>query len=87
MATEFIYDTRLWAVRRLDDGWYQGETRLFPGVTVRTRDFEEARRWIETQVDRFLAESGYVRAKVPDEDLDVPRRCHGGIAMNVKLAP
>lgn len=65
MATEFIYDTPLWRVKRLGDGWYQGETQLWPGVTERTRDFEEARRWIETQVDRFLADLGYTKVTVP----------------------
>lgn len=54
MATEFIYDTPLWKVRRLGDGWYQGETPLWETPTSRTKDFQEARRWIETQVERYL---------------------------------
>lgn len=54
MATEFIYDTPLWKVRRLGDGWYQGETPLWESPTERTRDFEEARRLIEDQVERYL---------------------------------
>lgn len=63
-ATTYIYDTPLWKVRRLGDGWYQGETPLWTGVTERTRDFQEARRWIETQVERFLASLGYMRGVV-----------------------
>lgn len=62
MATEFIYETRLWKVRRLGDGWYQGETPLWPGVTCRTRNHEEARRWMIERVRRFLADNGYVPA-------------------------
>lgn len=59
--SELIFDTPPWKVRRLGDGWYQGETPLQMGVTTRTRDFDEARRWIETQVDRLSAEGAATR--------------------------
>ena len=67
MATEFIYDTPLWKVRRLGDGWYQGETPLWPAPTTRTRDHEEARRWITAQVRSCLAEAGYVPSGLSPE--------------------
>jgi hypothetical protein len=60
-STEFIYDTPLWKVRRLGDGWYQGETVLWAAPTVRSKDFQESRKVIEYQVGEFLADLGYFR--------------------------
>ena len=58
--TEFIYNTPLWKVRRLGEGWYQGESNLLPVPTPRTEDPQEARRWITARVNAFLVENGYV---------------------------
>lgn len=58
-TSRYIYETPLWKVCELPDGFYQGETPLFQAPTVRTRNPEEARQWITEQVRRFLAENGY----------------------------
>lgn len=57
--TEFIYDTPLWKVRRLGEGWYQGESVLFNAPLPRTRDHSRARVEIEVQVRRLLSDEGY----------------------------
>lgn len=58
---EFIYKTPLWRVRRLDGGWYQGESPLFAAPTGRTIDFQEARKMIECRVEIFLKDNGYIK--------------------------
>ena len=79
MATEFIYDTPLWKVRRLGDGWYQGETPLWKSPTRRTRDFVEARRWIETQVERYLdAAKAATDRSLPNQTETVAITCPDG---------
>ena len=67
--TEFIYDTPLWKVRRVGSGFYQGETPLWPAPTVRTSDFQEARWWIEYQVNQFLEENGYIKVELRAKDV------------------
>ena len=62
-------------VRLLGDGWYQGESPLFPAPTARAREHVEARRWITARVQSCLAENGYVPSGQTREEDD--RRCSG----------